>query len=387
MTDKERKKLTEAFGFPSPDKKEEFIEEFRRLSDKDEKKKIFPIVMKLCAAAAMIALMVGVLAHIPKNRHDIGMSDTDLAVNAVTSTTTGKSEGMNITTTVTSAVSGNRTSGTTASTTSSAVTGSPSGTSVSTTVSAPVRSSVTTRHTTVTAKQNTAAATTSARKDESITTTTTLRKETDMPTASYRDLTIKPAVTYTIQGNVISAYPAGNGAVPTPDNGYEPPEAADPVIEPNDQKLAVMFDNSYAVVLAKIDEIVYTSIDERSVTAENITVSRSLKGEFDTDDKLTLCFNGGYMSGEEYAKYNDMSWLGQDPSTYTVFDPGDCYGTQNKGETLLFFIKTNNGSMPDGSFMTYGRGDIGVFRLRGNSYYSLGDPETIVSESKLNSLG
>lgn len=383
MTDKERKKLTEAFGFPTPDKKEEFIEEFSRLSDQHEKRKIFPIVMKLCAAAAMIALMVGVLARIPKNRHDIGMSDTDIAVNAVTTTTDIKGEGIGITTTAASDVSENRPSETTISSTSPAVTTSLSGTAKATTST---RVSVTTKQTTVTSKRS-AVTTSTARREENITTTTAPKRDNAVTTTAFRDLTIKPEVTYTIQGDVISPYPAGNDAAPTPDIGYEPPEGTDPVIEPNDQKIALMFDNSYAVVLAKIDEIVYTSIDERSVTAENITVSRSLKGEFNADDKLTLCFNGGYMSGEEYVKYHNMSWYKQDPSTYTVFDPGDCIGTQNEGETLLFFIRENNGSMPDGSYMTYDFGDTGVFRLRGDTYHSLGDPDRTVSEAKLNSLG
>ena len=43
MTDKEKRKITEALGIPEPDRKKEFAEEFRRRSEEKQKKPIMPI--------------------------------------------------------------------------------------------------------------------------------------------------------------------------------------------------------------------------------------------------------------------------------------------------------------------------------------------------------
>ena len=72
MTDKELKALKEAFDFPEPDKKQEFLEEFSKLSQNNDKKRIPPIVMRFAAAAAMIAVIIGVLTHMPKDTTDFG---------------------------------------------------------------------------------------------------------------------------------------------------------------------------------------------------------------------------------------------------------------------------------------------------------------------------
>ena len=61
MTDKEKRKITEALGIPEPDRKKEFAEEFRRRSEETKKKPIMPIVMRITAAAAMLAVCIGAI--------------------------------------------------------------------------------------------------------------------------------------------------------------------------------------------------------------------------------------------------------------------------------------------------------------------------------------
>ena len=78
MTDKEKKALREAFDFPEPDRKEEFLAEFARLSVNNNKKRLSPVVMRFAAAAAMIAIIVGVFTFMPKDTVDFGHDKNEI---------------------------------------------------------------------------------------------------------------------------------------------------------------------------------------------------------------------------------------------------------------------------------------------------------------------
>ena len=57
---------SEAFGIPEPDRKKQFTEEFRQRSHDKVKKPLLPIIMRTAASAAMLALVIGAVTHLPK---------------------------------------------------------------------------------------------------------------------------------------------------------------------------------------------------------------------------------------------------------------------------------------------------------------------------------
>ncbi len=394
MTDKEKKALKDAFGIPEPDRKQEFIALFgQRMGDK-KKKRIPPFAIRIAAAAAMLTAVTGVLTNMPHSPEKMGTYDnittTTAALttinkdnNAVTTASDNNSDNMTTVTAsavtshiseTTAALSGNNTVKTKASssgqrhTTAASRTNRPSsGTSATSSVN------VSTSRSSVRSSTTSKPASTTRSSTTSITASATPTMPTTVNYIPYgRDLTVSPSKTYTVGSDVIDyrkLIPQKNDHEKGVDDNN-----SDNIDNPLPSKTTIdlMFDNSYAVVLAKIDKIVYTSISGRPYTVENIIISDTLKGTLRNYDMISLYVSGGYMPADEYAQSHPDVII-DNAEGLTVYDDGGCKGEQSVGDTLLFFISNNNTDIPQGAFSLTGEGDEAVFRYQNGKYVSISD--------------
>lgn len=418
MTDKEKKALLNAFGIPEPDRKEEFAEEFRQRMSQKEKKRISPIVMRIAATAAMLTILAGIYAIMPSSPSDLDVKDklTDTTTTVVYDqesndepiTTSCK----NITTAPTSSAQNTIVTKTAANDKKTIVTnsgtaseqrpvvatkGTASGGRISVTATASRTEKLSSKTSaTLTITHTTRRNPTTVKPTATIIKTTattanhypvTSREETSATPVNpvYRDMTVTPDVIYTINGKVVDARsfdtnsnsPVSDGPPKESDNA---PKGAYTNFE---QKIREMFNNSYAVVLAKIDKIVYTSINGTPFTAENISVQEVFKGDINYNDMITVYVNGGYMPATEYMESHGAIYI-DDPENVTVYDSGGCNGTQEEGETYLFFISNNAPDIPYGAFSLSAYGDEAVFRKRRNNYISLSNERMSFSTDLFN---
>ncbi|WP_297958412.1 hypothetical protein [uncultured Ruminococcus sp.] len=400
MTDKEKLRLSEAFGIPEPDKKKEFIEEFRKRDTEKQKKPVMPIIMRITAAAAMLAVCIGVITHMPKGKTNFGVSDPLPIVTETTSeaadttadtnsepTTAGISTSWAVTTEKDGAAVTTTAKDGKAVTTATAKPGTTSRESRprSTTAASQRPTSARTTSAKVTTTK-TGAVTTTSKNDRVIVTTSPPEME-EHPVSpiegnSPKDLTVSPDFTYDVNGDIIDAgeFAVAGNSPTEPIEGNEGPD------KQTAKNIQQMFDNSYAVVLAKIDKIVYTSIDGVPMTAENLTVQEAFRGDLKSGDRLTVFMDGGYMPADEYISSHGL-YTHRNVEGCFVYDSCGCKGSQEEGDTLLFFIKDGGSELPDGAFSPVTSGDTAVFRNRYGRYFSLGDNSTSLSENDLRSLG
>ncbi|MBQ6252639.1 hypothetical protein [Ruminococcus sp.] len=375
MTEKDKKRITKALGIPEPDRKKEFTEEFARRSEGMQKKPIKPIIMRITAAAAMLAVCIGALTLFPKHKTDFG-GDDDIEV---IETTTDHSVDGAIVPHTTSPV--NTEGGVTV--TTAAMTSGKTGTAVTTaqngTTKAPASQRTTAAKTTESRSES---RTTTAEHHEAETTTAEpIVQDPPVTAAPPRDLTVSPDVTYTVRDNTITEEEllTGKGS----DGIGAPPKGdGDPPISPNDQKIQHMFDISYAVILAKVDKMVYTSIDRQAVTAEDITVEAVYGGSLNTGDRLTVFLRGGYMPAEEYMKYNRRAHI-DNAEDYSVYISAGCRMAQEEGESYIFFVSDDDSGLPDGAFSPAEDGYCSVFIKRNGKYISLAGEELSFTEEQL----
>lgn len=377
MTDKERKALKEAFGFEEPDRKEIFAREFIKLDSGKVKKPLFPIVIKFAAAAAIMTAVIGTAVTMPKDIKHFGNNDniTELteAVTPADSEIKGESAS-------TSAAFTAKTTSKAAVSTSKAVTTTASSTKAAETTSASAPSGTTA------SSQHSANTTTSTgnSKSENVTTTTQLRADEakdETVTLTGRDMTVSVDKTYPLRDKLISAdafimkeesaHKPGISDSPS-DNAFPPKDSDNCGINID---ISEMYDNSCAIVLANLDEIVYTSIDGKAYTAENINVIRVYKGDLEPNDRITVFFGGGFMPAEEYAELYGFPPI-EDQEEYSVRVEGDSGGEQKQGQTYVFFLKNSSYPVPDGAFEPTNSGNMSVFELNGGVCKAVGDEVT-----------
>ena len=65
MTNAEKRALTEAFRIPEPQKKRQFIAEYKGLANNSRKRLIPPVFLKIASAAAACAVAPASLAAVP----------------------------------------------------------------------------------------------------------------------------------------------------------------------------------------------------------------------------------------------------------------------------------------------------------------------------------
>ncbi|MBR3667854.1 MAG: hypothetical protein IKN66_11980 [Ruminococcus sp.] len=375
MTEKDKKRITKALGIPEPDRKKEFAEEFARRSEGMQKKPIKPIIMRITAAAAMLAVCIGALTLFPKHKTDFG-GDDDIEV--IETTTDHSADGAIVPHTTSSTDTEGGVTVTTA-----AMTSGKTGTAVTTaqngTTKAPASQRTTAARTTESRSES--HTTTAEHHETEVTTAEPIVQDPPVTAAPPRDLTVSPDVTYTVRDNTITEEEllTGKGSDGI---GIPPQGDGDPPISPNDQKIQHMFDISYAVILAKVDKMVYTSIDRQAVTAEDITVEAVYGGSLNTGDRLTVFLRGGYMPAEEYMKYNRRAHI-DNAEDYSVYISAGCRMAQEEGESYIFFVSDDDSGLPDGAFSPAEDGYCSVFIKRNGKYISLAGEELSFTEEQL----
>lgn len=390
MTDKEKKALKEAFDFPEPDRKDEFIAEFTRLSENKDKKRLFPVVMRFAAAAAMLAVIIGVLTHMPKDKTDFGSSnDGIVTVTEAPSEAESTSASAAAQTTVTAEKNTKADK-----TTASKVTGSAVTTTKTLTSSKTAAAQTTKSSSAGTAVKTTAAHTTAKQESKNDTTQKPVTTTTAAPdvsdtnqkdsnanenSSSGRDMTVTPDIIYPLRDKTLTEdqiYPADDTA------------GAPSISKPTDNPdiLRSLYNDSSAVVLANVDEMVYTSIDGNAVTAENISIISSYKGSLGEEDRITVFFSGGYIPAEKYTETHSDAYI-HSPEEYSVYEKGSSKFQQNKGEQYIFFIRKGGYDIPDGAYSPVRDGNIAVFKKVYDNYVSVDDANIRFTEAQLRELG
>ena len=383
MTYKDKKALKVAFDFPEPDKKQEFMEEFAKLSHNTVKKPILPVVMRMGAAAAMMGAIVLIFANMPKDTADFGNDNAIITVTETSSEADATAAPTAVTTT--RPVSDN-----TAET--SEVTSTSAGTTKTVASSETVTSQRTAASPQTTAVRTTAVHTTvrttsSAEKNESppVTSATTIVSE-DIVTSEHnkdagRDMRVLPDMIYPLRDKTINEdqmYPPDNS------DQQQGPSVSKPV--DTDNMLREMYKDSSAVILANVDEMLYTSINGTAVTAENLTVVSSFKGELSQNDRITVFFIGGYVPAEEYMKSHEHAYI-DSPEEYSVYEKYMVRSRQEKEGQYIFFIRNDDENIKEGAYSPVRSGNTAVFRKIYDNYVSLDDPRLYFTEAQLNELG
>ncbi len=388
MTDKEKKALREAFDFPEPDRKEEFLAEFARLSVNNNKKRLFPVVMRFAAAAAMIAIIVGVFAFMPKDTVDFGHDKNEIITVTETTSVPTSSAVTAATTAVTTSKAVITDKTTSAKTTSTAVTTAKQAATAKTVTAQRTEASQRTTAVRTTAVHTTVRTTSAAEKTEAAqkpVTTTTAPPEDIVPPHSgnkdsERNMTVPVDMTYPLREKTLTEdqiYPK--------DSGFENqgPISSKPV--DTSALLESMYNDSSAVVLANTDEMLYTSIDGAAVTAENISILSSYKGDLRENDRITVFFSGGYVPAEKYLENHSDVFI-PSPEEYSVYEKGESRFPQEKGKQYIFFITKDDESPVSGAYRPVRNGNIAVFRKIQDNYVSVDDGTLYFTEAQLNEL-
>ena len=366
MTEREKKALADAFGFEEPDRKEEFTEIFRKKEFFQYKRQIFPTAVKFTATAAIIAAIVSTALIMPQNRHSFITNDNEISV------------------------TGTATTAVPATTTAFAVSAGAEVTTVKNTAAKAANTTVTTQTVTNALKgvgttQKTSEEPTSKpeltkaikEQEASSAVVTTEAEDTALETSAVRDMTVSPENVIALRERLISEEELSE---PLSDYAGSPDVGRKDEVVPNHSKssqsmsLSMMYKNSCAVVLANLDEIVYTSIGGYAYTAENLTVERVYKGSLGEKDRITVFFSGGYLPAEDYISLYCKEYL-QDAGEYSVRISGDCRGEQLKGRKYVFFLTDGSYPLPVGGFAPVFLGDSSVFEDIDGIYTAVGDTE------------
>lgn len=143
---------------------------------------------------------------------------------------------------------------------------------------------------------------------------------------------------------------------------------------PNDNVVSVdmLTNESDYIVFGRIDDIIYTHVNGKPYTQENITVFQVYKGNKLMEyDKISIYIPGGYMPVSDYNSMNDNE-ISADDGDY-IYSSGGNNGIQNIGDMCIFFLTNGSTYIPNGAFELTMHTDISIFRVRGSEYISLGN--------------
>lgn len=338
MKKSEIKALKEAFNIPEPENKNDFIQ-LHEENFKKSKRRICPILILRYASAAAIAAVVICLCGLAGKNSDFNgkfnnasiitkETDSDSNSNTLFNTTTISTAATSTkhffenSVTESTTVSLEATADTTALISQNIEIGnepvyeipentSKTATNVVTTVS---HESPTTDSASVTT------ATTVVTKSPTVTTSDEqdINKYpvTDGPD-NINDFTVVPSVKYDKPSDLV--YPIYDDFLPGPDGKDD-----------ND-----VFD---CVLIASVDEIIYTEINGEPYTQENITVIASLQGDIQLNynDKISVFFKGGYMPADKFAE--NHSWINIPPEYQYVYYSIEQIPEQQAGKNYIFFL-------------------------------------------------
>lgn len=429
MKKNEIEALKEAFNIPEPQQKKLFVDSYNEKLKENKRKLRFPIILRYASTAALAAVIIGLWSGLNRtmdfnnefDKSSVIMRTESTAVTYYEPTseqdssyyTTEPTAAENtdvptelpgntyepIVTTVTD-LERNEIRYTTTILTSHEVTGSlPVTTTVTVITQTPAIVTTTVKDdvheptitTTVTGDINYPAIVTSVtdiiaeptitttvtddiEHDVAIVTTTQTPDYDDEPSDSIGlDYTVTPSVIYDKTDEYINI-----SELEENDTNYEP----EPPLTDYDVSWESMAEDSDYIIHAMIDEIIYTGIDGKPYTQENITIGSIYKGYgvLIPTDRISIYVPGGYIPADEYSEDYDL------PEDTVIYDPGGNNGEQLVDNTYIFFLKSGDVTMPDGVFQLTEKTDISVFKYSGGSYVSLGNSALSFTISELKSL-
>ncbi len=205
------------------------------------------------------------------------------------------------------------------------------------------------------------------------TTTTTFEDSVDFPSCTAPvvdvppDYTIKPPVRY---------YP-DNNAVDINDVIQNDPNPPSTDGQPGDSTTATwedFLDNSDMILIATVDDVIYTAIDGVPYTQENISVSEVIKGDIEQYSKISVYSNGGYIPASEYKI--QLDWAIE--NNFMLFDPAQNKTVSQVGDEYLYFIKKSHFPLPDGSYSLTTYSDMSKFRYKDGHYINMNNSNIIL---------
>ncbi|MDE5583915.1 MAG: hypothetical protein K2J08_09440 [Ruminococcus sp.] len=210
---------------------------------------------------------------------------------------------------------------------------------------------------------NIVATTTACHEDENKVTTETVPSVTVVPPP---DLTVNPPVRYHLTDSpVIDIEEPSNDGL----GGSDKPSTDEDNIVTTWEKLAIKSD---LIVIATVYEVIFTGIDGKPYTQENIMIDKVIKGDIPENSRISVYVDGGYIPFEDYSGdiKDDMINNFISPGCM-LFDKGGNKTLANKGDTFLYFIKKNDGTYPDGSYFATTRTDMSKYQKTGDFYTNL----------------
>ncbi|MDE7364600.1 MAG: hypothetical protein K2N27_06930 [Ruminococcus sp.] len=437
MKKSEKEKLKQAFNIPEPERKEFFVSLYNEKLKKNERKFNMPVFFGYASTVAFASLIIGLWGHFNETA-DFNNKFNNTEITSTTTTTTVQ--------TVTTAQSTEKTSSASTEPPTTELTSATSYTAEAiqptthalieipdfsefippetvTTLSTATQSATTSK---ITFTTKTASYPTTTKR----TTTTVLTviepvpDFTEPPFATTTEIpavhatttyytaipTMIPAITTTSRGvdcpsvvtTTIDYSPtpsvpslASHDYIVYPDDVYSKSDKTVDIrdfIENNASSdfnttsdIQKMIDNSDYIVSGRVDQIIYTQINGRPYTQENITIYAVYKGKMlKSNDRISIYIQGGYIPVSEFEKLHNLSI--DVPDDYSVYDSGGNKGIQNIGDTFMFFIKNGSYNMPQKAFQLTEYTDISVFRKNNDKYISLGNENLYFDIKKLLNL-
>lgn len=197
---------------------------------------------------------------------------------------------------------------------------------------------------------------------------------TDVPKPIETDFTVKPLVQYYPSGNTVDIRDILNDDV-------IPPATSSPGNIPTNTETNIkdLIGNSSLIVLATVDEVIYTGVDGKPYTQENITVLNTLSGYMPVGAKISVYSRGGYIPASEYSPdmYIDLEKLIENDTV--IFDPALNHTTPQINDTRIYLLSRSTSNLPDGSYSLVTLDDISKFRLDDGFYINIHDENIILS--------
>ncbi len=405
MNKKSKKTLKNAFNIPEPNQKESF---FSKLDIKPQRKfsSFVPVYLPTAVVAVMIIGVWGGIKNLPRfeqpentdnniiysSESSVSENQTDSPAQTSASSVhnTEKQTHTSATVQTDSKSSEKNTSVTTVKTTKDNpdkeeyFTDSPSENPseensdsevLQTTDTTRKTNIIKTTDTTETTKHTTPSQTTTTKHNgySPQTTTTTFKDSIDIPSGTTepsqpsddvpQDYTVNPPVRYYPDDNAIDISDiTQNDSHPPLIDGPQPGDSTSAVTLEN------LVDNSDMIVIATVDEVIYTAVDGVPYTQENIIVSEVIKGDIENYSRISVYGTGGYIPASEYKKIQ-IEWAIE--NNYTIFDPAGNKTFSEVGDTYLYFIRKSNYPLPDGSYRLTTYNDISKFRYTDGYYVNM----------------
>ena len=401
MTRSEKIALNEAFGIPEPEKKRQFIAEYEQLAKKQKRKSISPLFIKIASMAAACAVVCGVWFNVRKNTDihpcnnghgniSVVVTDTEekeeentpdendsyIAVTTISETTGSKTKSSKTTTgtaikttslstaSATQKISGNSdVSGTQKS--DSSEESSPAATS-NTAASKPQESSSNnSRSTTTTAQQQ------NTKPTDQPVPPQPQEPVNPVPVVSGEDKTITPSVVYN-DGHPVTPERL-RGEKSSGSNGVDGPGGTDGAWHSPgaDNYLELAANQSDNIISGTIDNIIYTSENGAPYTQLDITVNSILKsdGSVVQGDKISVRFEGGYISADDYARIYGID--GDFPDDWIVYERGRGRYLPDQDQQYIFFIRNGGYNIPQGGFSLVHETDNSILTQNGDTCTTL----------------